>query len=81
MIFFILSNIIYFNPFSSGNEFRLIGMKIETFYNIGILFSIGLIAFYPRTEEKEEEEKDKEEVILEDDEMRKSMPVKKGKIK
>ena len=81
MIFFILSNIIYFNPFSSGNEFRLIGMKIETFYNIGILFSIGLIAFYPRKEEKEEEEKDKEEVILEDDEMRKSMPVKKGKIK
>ena len=55
-------------------------MKIETFYNVGILFSIGLIAFYPKKEEKEEEIAVKPELDLEDDEMKQSMPVKKRKI-
>ena len=81
MIFFILSNFIYFNPFASGNGFQLIGMKIETFFNIGILFSLGLIAFYPKKEEKEQNEENDKPMILEDDEMKKSMPVKKVKIK
>ena len=49
MIFFVISNFIFFNPFAQGNEFKLIGMKIETFFNVGIFFSIGLLAFYPRT--------------------------------
>ena len=57
-------------------------MKIETFFNIGIFFSIGLIAFYPRKEEdKEEEIKVKPKLDLEDEEMKKSMPAVKGKIK
>ena len=81
MIFFIISNFIFFNPFVPGNEFKFIGMKIETFYNVGILFSIGLIAFYPKKEEKEEEIAVKPKLDLEDDEMKQSMPVKKGKIK
>ena len=81
MIFFVVSNFIFFNPFVSGNEFRLIGMKQETFFNIGILFSIGLIAFYPKNIEKEESGSKDEPIVLEDDEMKKSMPVKKGKIK
>ena len=81
MIFFVISNFIFFSPFALGNEFRLIGMKVETFFNIGIFFSIGLIAFYPRKEEKEEEIKVKPKLDLEDDEMKKSMPAIKGKIK
>ena len=81
MIFFVISNFIFFNPFALGNEFRLIGMKVETFFNIGIFFSIGLIAFYPRKEDKEEEIKVKPKLDLEDDEMKKSMPAIKGKIK
>ena len=80
MIFFIISNFIFFNPFVPGNEFKFIGMKIETFYNVGILFSIGLIAFYPKKEEKDEEIAVKPKLDLEDDEMKQSMPVKKGKI-
>ena len=81
MIFFVLSNFIFFNPFVQGNEFKFVGMKIETFFNIGIFFSLGLIAFYPRKEEKEEEIAVKPKLDLEDDEMKNSMPVKKGKIK
>ena len=81
MIFFVLSNFIFFNPFVPGNEFKFIGMKIETFFNIGIFFSLGLIAFYPRKEEKEEEIAVKPKLDLEDDEMKNSMPAKKGKIK
>ena len=81
MIFFVLSNFIFFNPFVTGNEFKFIGMKIETFYNVGILFSIGLIAFYPKKEEKDEEIAVKPKLDLEDDEMKQSMPAKKGKIK
>ena len=81
MIFFVLSNFIFFNPFVPGNEFKFVGMKMETFFNIGIFFSLGLIAFYPRKEEKEEEIAVKPKLDLEDDEMKKSMPVKKGKIK
>ena len=81
MIFFVLSNFIFFNPFVPGNEFKFIGMKIETFFNIGIFFSLGLIAFYPRKEDKEEEIAVKPKLDLEDDEMKNSMPAKKGKIK
>ena len=81
MIFFVLSNFIFFNPFVPGNEFKLIGMKIETFFNIGILFSIGLIAFYPRKEEKDDVIGVKPKLDLEDEEMKKTMPAKKGKIK
>ena len=82
LIFFVVSNFIFFNPFVTGNEFKFIGMKIETFFNIGIFFSIGLIAFYPRKEEdKEEEVKVKPKLDLEDEEMKKSMPAVKGKIK
>ena len=81
LIFFVISNFIFFNPFVTGNEFKFIGMKTETFFNIGIFFSIGLIAFYPRKEDKEEEIKVKPKLDLEDDEMKKSMPAVKGKIK
>ena len=81
LIFFVISNFIFFNPFVPGNEFKFIGMKTETFFNIGIFFSIGLIAFYPRKEDKEEEIKVKPKLDLEDDEMKKSMPAVKGKIK
>ena len=81
MIFFVLSNFIFFNPFVPGNEFKLIGMKIETFFNIGILFSIGLIAFYPRKEDKDDVIAVKPKLDLEDEEMKQSMPTKKGKIK
>ena len=81
MIFFVISNFIFFNPFAQGNEFKLIGMKIETFFNVGIFFSVGLIAFYPRKEEEEDEVKVKPKLDLEDDEMKQSMPAVKGKIK
>ena len=83
MIFFVISNLIFFYPFVTGNEFKLIGMKIETFFNVGIFFSVVLIAFYPRKpEEKEEDEiKVKPKLDLEDDEMKQSMPAVKGKIK
>ena len=83
MIFFVISNFIFFNPFAQGNEFRLIGMKIETFFNVGIFFSVGLMAFYPRKKEEEDEAevKVKPKLDLEDDEMKQSMPAVKGKIK
>ena len=79
MIFFVVSNFIFFNPFAQGNEFKFIGMKVETFFNVGIFFSLGLIAFYPRKEDKEENMV-KPKLDLEDDEMKQSMPAIKGKI-
>ena len=78
IIFFVITNFIYFNPFMEENKIKLLNTKVELFYNIGIIFSIGIIAFYPKQEEKKEK-KIETPVNLEDDEMKKSMPVKKSK--
>ncbi len=80
IIFFIITNFIYFNPFMDENRIKLVNTKIELFYNIGIIFSIGIVAFYPKQEEKKDDNKKIETPVnLQDDEMKKSMPVKKNK--
>ena len=62
------------------NRIKLVNTKIELFYNIGIIFSIGIVAFYPKQEEKKDDNKKIETPVnLQDDEMKKSMPVKKNK--
>ena len=85
MIFFVITNFIYFNPFMPENKLTLVDPKIELFYNIGIFFSLGILAFYPKEEEEEKKEKDIEKEkaehakILEDEDMKRTMPVKKSK--
>ena len=82
MIFFVITNFIYFNPFMEENKIKLVNTKIELFYNIGIFFSLGIIAFYPKEEEKIIENENVEPPkILEDDDMKRTMPVKKSKKK
>ena len=78
LIFFIITNFIYFNPFMEENNIKLVNTKVELFYNIGIIFSLGILTFYPREEEKQEKEIETP-INLEDEEMKKSMPVKKNK--
>ena len=79
MILFFIINFIYFNPFMEENRLHLVNPKIESFYNIGIFFSLGIIAFNPIQEEKEEEKPLEKPVNLEDEEMKRTMPVKKNK--
>ena len=81
MIFFVITNFIYFNPFIEVNKIKIVNTKVELFYNIGVFFSIGLLAFYPQKEEKKKDEIEEPKKILEDDEMKRSMPVKKNKKK
>ena len=82
MIFFLITNFIYFNPFMDENRIKLLNTKPELFYNIGIFFALGVLAFYPKLEEKKEPENAPPKMIsLEDDEMKKTMPVKKIKNK
>ncbi len=83
IILFIFTNFVYFNPFIPENNFKLIGTKEELFYNIGVLISLGLLTYKP-VEKEEKKEKDKngtKTLSLEDDEMKKSMPVKKSRKK
>lgn len=78
ILFFIITSFIYFNPFMPENEIKLIATKEELFYNIGVLASLCVLAFRPK--EKQEEEKIVIETKnIEDEEMKKSMPVKKSK--
>ena len=80
MIFFFITNFIYFNPFLEENKLKLVNPKIESFYNIGIFFSLGVLAFSPIHDEKVEEKPLEKPINLEEDEeMKKSMPVKKNK--
>ena len=85
MIFFVITNFIYFNPFMEENKITLVNPKIESFYNIGIFFCLGILAFYPYEKEKEEKKIENEKVeqakILEDEDMKRTMPVKKNKKK
>ena len=80
MIFFVLMNFIYFNPLMEENRIKLVNTKSELFYNIGLFFALGLLAFYPQPEENKGVEKEIEAPKnLEDDEMKRTMPVKKTK--
>ena len=83
IILFVLTNFIYFNPFIEENSIKLLNTKPELFYNIGILISLGLLAFYPKIEEKNQQPQNEISKTLnfEDEEMKKSMPVKKNKKK
>ena len=81
MIFFVITNFIYFNPFMEPNKIKIVNTKVELFYNIGVFFSLGILAFHPEEEEKKEKDTVEPPKNLEDDEMRKSMPVKKNKKK
>ena len=58
------------------NNIKLVNTKVELFYNIGIIFSLGILAFYPKEEEKQEKEIETP-INLEDEEMKKSMPIRK----
>ena len=80
MVFFFITNFIYFNPFMEENKIKLINTKAELFFNIGVFFSLGVLAFYPNENKTSEKEKPIEAPKnLEDDDMKKSMPVKKNK--
>ena len=82
MIFFVITNFIYFNPFMEENKIKLVNTKIELFYNIGVFFALGILAFYSEKEEKIiEKEKVEPPKNLEDDDMKRTMPVKKSKKK
>ena len=79
MILFFITNYIYFNPFMEENKIKLVNTKIELFYNIGIFFALGLLAFDPRKEEKKETENNPPPINIEDEDIKRTMPVKKNK--
>ena len=79
MILFFITNYIYFNPFMEENKIKLVNTKIELFYNIGIFFALGLLAFYPIEEEKKETKNNPPPINIEDEDMKRTMPVKKNK--
>lgn len=45
--FFLLTNIIYFNPIFPEYSFSLLNTRIEIFYNLGIFLCLLLMAYYP----------------------------------
>jgi hypothetical protein len=67
--FFLLTNIIYFNPIFPEYGISLLNTRIELFYNIGILLSLLLLAYYPyedssklNVHQVKNEEEDEEEI-------------------
>jgi hypothetical protein len=71
--FFLLTNLIYFNPIFPEYGISLLNTRIELFYNIGILLSLLLLAYYPyenssapspnqRLNDEEDEEEEESEI-------------------
>ena len=83
IIHFIITNFLYFNPFLPENQIlKLVNPKEELFFNLGVLLSLCVLTFKPEDVEKKEDKiEEKKPLNLEDDEMKKSMPVKKSKRK
>lgn len=85
MILFFFTNFIYFNPFVSPSRITFFHTKIEIIFNIGIFTNLCLITFYPFeiAEDKVIDSSDAnyEEMQIQQEEMSKSMPVKKNKKK
>jgi hypothetical protein len=88
IIMFIISNIIYFNPFIEMNKISLLETRVELFLNFGILVSLCVCTYYPyeivENYEKEEQEiKEKQEKEKQDmnEQFKDSMPTKETKFK
>jgi len=88
IIMFIISNIIYFNPFIESNKISLFETRIEIFLNFGILFSLCVCTYYPYDiaenidkEEQEMKEKSEKEILQMNEELKGSMPTKDNKFK
>lgn len=88
IIMFIISNIIYFNPFIESNKISLFETRIEIFLNFGILFSLCVSTYYPYDiaenidkEEQEMKEKKEKEILEMNEELKTSMPTKENKFK
>ena len=85
IILFIVTNIIYFNPYFPENKLSLFDTREEIFLNIGTLVSLMMITFYPyelEYEQSEEKELTIEDVERENERKRKyleEMPANKKK--
>ena len=83
VILFIVTNLIYFNPYFPENSISLFETREEVFLNIGILVSLLMITFYPYEMEDDnivEKEITVEDIIKENEEKKKinaEMPKRK----
>ena len=86
VILFIVTNLIYFNPYFPENSISLFETREEVFLNIGILVSLLMITFYPYEMEDDnivEKEITVEDIIKENEEKKKinaEMPKRKKKL-